>query len=1254
MSKLTQIENALIALDPASFHRLCDSYLYGLGYRHINRIGVVAGAEKVVTGTPDTFVSRPDGTYDFAEYSTQQEGLAGKLKSDLAKCFDEVKTGVPIERIHEIIVCHNSKLTVKEDFELVEECRRHRTRLSIFGLSKMAQDFYQKYPMLAKDFLGIEVDTGQILTTDEFVKAYNRTSFATPLDTVFRFREDELQRVRQVLEEKDLILITGRAGLGKTRLALEACRRYCENHPDAEIRCIFNKGADIFQDLREHFSAPGYYLILVDDTNRVNKFEYALQFLHEQRDDRKIKIIATVRDYALDSAKERARPFGGSEVIELEPFKDDQIKELVSKDFGITNHLYLERIADIAKGNARLALMAAHVAKQENKLESIADVSSLYDEYFASIRGDLKELGDMRLILVAGIISFFRAIDRSNAELMGAITANFGIQPEAFWKSVTQLHELEVVDMYENEVVRISDQVLSTYLFYLAVFRERALDFTVLLEQFFPKFRYRMTDALYPVLDAFDSELITTTLRPHVDRAWAILLQRTDDAALMNLLDVFWFVKPTDTLVYLRDKIRTLEPSLIPVTEARFTISTALPETPSILGVLDNFRYADEASITAALSLLFDYAEKRPAELSLVVRMLTERYGMTHYSHLNGFAVERLVTDALWSRSPGGQDEFFSRLFLTVAEPLLHTHFQTSQAKSRLSISIINFDVPLTAELLKLRQVLWQRVFSLYSSRTLREHILELFEKHNGSGYLVANREIVSADALLVQSFFKSNLDPSVYRHCAVVQDYLEMLERIGVEYDPDLKDRFRNETYDLSDLFFIDRRERRELGWEEYEKLRRERLRDHTASYDAQGFAAFFERCAEIIRTADGQQFKYQVQQGAAISLLQLAERDSNLFTTVLSSYLHRGNVLDLWSGILTEKLIQICGPQRSYEILSAGDYPQKASWLFSYFVALSADAVTEDHLRHLHLLYETAKYQEIMGNFDYLLKFTQFDHMALIRVIHTLVEKSKQESGFGHPLTEIFNGDSEVGQNLGRFFDRELELLKRAYFASSEADPHHDYDGHFFDELLDLDPNFAQEWISWLFNRSELPSSRDDNRDYSFLWSRPDHMAVLENIIDSIRTQRRPQLLLSNSYLQKFFVMTEGTPDLETIYARQDAFLDEMIRRRSDDKELMSLLFGVISNFGSDRRRGRILTFLRHNQDFEAFSRLRMESTSWGWTGSAVPMLQKRVDFLESLIPAMKTVELLNHKQRIEHMIQSLRDEIEREKRRDFIGNQ
>ena len=179
MSKINQIQYKIRELDGGEFQKLADAYLHKKGYERITPLGSVIGANKVRKGTPDTFVPLPNGRFLFAEHTTQQEGLCNKLKGDLEKRFDESKTGIPVRKIEEVVFCHTSRLSPEEEDTLAEECGNHGVNLNIFGIGPRPYDLYQKYPMLAMDFLGVEVDTGQIVDPDDFITAYNKEACYT-------------------------------------------------------------------------------------------------------------------------------------------------------------------------------------------------------------------------------------------------------------------------------------------------------------------------------------------------------------------------------------------------------------------------------------------------------------------------------------------------------------------------------------------------------------------------------------------------------------------------------------------------------------------------------------------------------------------------------------------------------------------------------------------------------------------------------------------------------------------------------------------------------------------------------------------------------------------------------------------------------------------------------------------------------------------------------------------------------------------
>lgn len=170
MGKINQIQNRLQGLNGGEFQKLCDSYLIKKGYHQIYPIGSVVGSNKVRKGTPDTLFLLPDGKYVFAEYTTQKTNVLGKCKDDLKKCFDEKKTGIPVDKIQEIVLCHTTDLLAAELNSLRTECEKYRVNLNVFGIGAISYDLLEKFPGIARDYLGVEVDTGQIVPVDEFIR----------------------------------------------------------------------------------------------------------------------------------------------------------------------------------------------------------------------------------------------------------------------------------------------------------------------------------------------------------------------------------------------------------------------------------------------------------------------------------------------------------------------------------------------------------------------------------------------------------------------------------------------------------------------------------------------------------------------------------------------------------------------------------------------------------------------------------------------------------------------------------------------------------------------------------------------------------------------------------------------------------------------------------------------------------------------------------------------------------------------------
>ena len=92
----------------------------------------------------------------------------------------------------------------------------------------------------------------------------------------------------------------------------------------------------------------------------------------------------SVRDYARHQVVNKVLDVEKPEVLKIDLFKDEEIRKLVEVSYGITNHVYSDRIVAIAEGNARLAMLAGKVASETGQLEAIQDATELYEHYYGN------------------------------------------------------------------------------------------------------------------------------------------------------------------------------------------------------------------------------------------------------------------------------------------------------------------------------------------------------------------------------------------------------------------------------------------------------------------------------------------------------------------------------------------------------------------------------------------------------------------------------------------------------------------------------------------------------------------------------------------------------------------------------------------------------------------------------------------------------------------------------------------------------
>ena len=330
-------------LEGGAFQSLFDGYLYKkYKFGNIQTLGVQTGTNKPTKGTPDTYVRTPDGQYILINYGSVSTQPADKIKADILSCFNTAKLSLEKDKIKKIICGHCSSNIHIEQFNSIIELLEG-IEIELIGIDTLSHDLALIYPHIATEYLGIEIDTNQFFDIEDFVKVYDANGINAPIDRDFLHRKKEIDSTCNSISNNAVTVLTGPSGIGKTRLAIEACRALDDQ--EYKIYCVRSNGIFLYEDIKFYVDNPGKYLLFLDDANMVVSLDNVLQTLLTLPPEYKIKILITVRDYAKERVIDTASKYSTPEIIEIGKLTDEEIKDILKTDLSIINPDYLKKIS---------------------------------------------------------------------------------------------------------------------------------------------------------------------------------------------------------------------------------------------------------------------------------------------------------------------------------------------------------------------------------------------------------------------------------------------------------------------------------------------------------------------------------------------------------------------------------------------------------------------------------------------------------------------------------------------------------------------------------------------------------------------------------------------------------------------------------------------------------------------------------------------------------------------------------------------
>ena len=1238
MTKLTDVKSRIIQLPPAMFEEFCSTLLYKEGHKNIYELGIKAGTGKTKTGNPDTYSRNNNGKYAFVVFTTQQSKIYDKLLEDISKCFDLVDKELPIEKIETIICCHtSSNLKVIEDNKLHEYCNKKGVNLEIYGIDKIANLVYNDHPELMRS-LNLNINTNQILPIDDFVKLNDNNLMTAPLNTVFYFREEELQNIINSLKNSSVVIIGGKSGVGKTRLALEVAKSY-EKNRDYKIFCVKSNNLEIYNDLVSKIKKGEKYLFLVDDANELKQFNLMLEYVNKLSDNYHVKIIATVRDYIKQEVINLVREYTNPITIDIAKFTDDEIKELIENNFGIRNNLYVEQIIRISEGIPRFAYMAGKLAIEKQNLSSISDASQLYENYYRRHISKLLEI-DRSVLITAGILAFNKSIKLQDLEFLKEFLIKLGISIFDFKNAIDKLNRMEFIDVKKGKVAIIDDQCFSNYMLYYVFLDEKLIKLSDIIKVFYIYSRSRTIEALNTILNIFRLEKTLKYIKKEILKVWDKFEEEKSQYYESFVRD-FHIYKPVTGFKIADEKIKSIEEKEFNITEINFD-RNGFYNSDSPLEFLTGYQNSKE--LIKVYQLLMKYAVKTSSTLIESYNWLEAYYGLQPKGTDN---TQKIICEYLLEDINKGNSTAMA-IGYRWAKYLLSYSFESIIPDKNNSFRFRSWHIDYDSYISEHRKVSWHILNSLVSKLEWKDKVLailgefadKIYHKNSSSKIDI---KILEEDLVQIENIL-SQCKTNRIGYLKILSKILNSVKKKGMSLKEELEECLIGKEWEIYSLFRNDRRFF-ECSIKEYKNYRQEQIASYFSSKKNIDEKELISLVDNMLGDPLLSEDYYYINE-ALIYLISDLEfyDDKKLFNELINS---SGNI-NIQPNVILEKILNNHNYKEILTNLKNTDANFKNKWIYSYFEILPADCIDVSMYEELvNFVKFDIKNNKInyIRNLRFLEKFLVVNPNIYIEISKIILANfSENKAASCSYLEDLFDEDLYTPEKLLILYKGEVDLLYNIYIKLIEEGIYFDYTGEFFIVFIKNNEEFLREYSDIYIMKKAWNTGNEDGR-IERLWKSENFIKYFDLIFYN--------MLESNiGYYDKADLASElftNISDEEKVEENQYIYLEHIISENANKENIVNI-FNIICELNEEIRKFSIKVFLNNNYNFETFKRLSLFPWAMFGCGSFINSYRKRIEFIQSLYPLVEGIEFLDHEEYLTNIESNLKSEIDRTETEDL----
>lgn len=1170
------IQSNLLTIGSNTFQKLCTDiifYKYQASLLSIEATGSQIGKDSTIKGVPDIYFYTEDDQFVFIEATTQKKSLKKKFINDINGCLKKIRDKeISIDNISSIWLMFSSRIGIDLEVQIRNEFKQYTFTLKFINIDSIT-DALINAPYLLQDYLNISADIGYVVPTSYFAHNYDKriNQFATPLDNPFYNREKELKEIKNKIINNNILIIKGDAGVGKTKLAIEAMESFCKDNLAYKSYAIGGyQSNDVTYDLYSRIRQEKDVILLIDDANqKKNSLENILKSIYNNTAIN-IKLVLTVRQYAF---QEIIHLLDEIDIIPLtysvDKFTREELSNIISNaPFLIKDRNTQDQILGISKGNPRLAIMGAKAINENQNSELFIDTLSLYDQYFRKTITELEKTTEKKILIkVLGLVSTFNTIKlESEDHITKRICEVFDINFKELNQTIETLEEKEFLEIHSKfKRAKICEQITYTYFFYRLFINKAILPLNILLNEFYPMHSPHISGLINAVTDTFgEQELIKNSLKGYFQS-----VQQYDsrkDEIIHILFSNHSNFLYDELFLCINEEINSK-----PLNENKDLI---IYDKEHQGWLLFDYKYwniilrfisenDNEQIFETALSLMLEY-----------IRRFPELYNsFVYYVRNNQFSSNKKYQIYFLSLLKNRDDVVCKSLFLEFANSFLDT---LGRGESEIY-----------------RKNTWETLFYYYQfeREKVEEILIEYFQISNH--YLV---EVLNNDLNILLPFIESKYEMSDFRIIYWMNEYFNMLDNYnGIDKR---KYKVLRTKYSIPSLYTIlnwnklkgeDKDQTIEdLGWKKYDEMKKEEI-NALISINS---IADFEPIIEALKDSYLINSRYlQIERSIRIILSNVLEANLSLgielIHRIIKQFPRIKYIVHLPINLIkTKRDINVIN--KYIESLDGKHYIEAK---YSFLYTIPKEFLNKRHAEEFINLFELSP----TLSFQVAERFLEFDSNIYNSILSIIVSKNIDGNS-------IKIDDRDIEKYINHLTN--VSNLITFYFQQKEIDSNFDDSNKIFLHIFLLKEQFLIDCIEFFNLREKLHDKLYQSEYLAKIWEHPKIEELISSLFQMYKEDRVATLktILETKYyrLRKEMFIPLFSLLNETQQAKALCFLLAKLEEQKDFIQMVNLILFIARQMGNDVFKTILHRYIEFDSDLNSFKQLDLFSTHASIFGS------------------------------------------------------